>query len=531
MLLPQQQEIDPNWYKPGPKMREFHASRVQVRCLVGGRGTGKTTGVAVEVLGHALHNAGAKIYILRKTQDSNEDTTQETFEIVFRNSGTAYADTGDSLFKKIDGGKCYRLPSRKAVELFNEFKRINPHATKSQTLAWLEAVGNKFCSFVYFAGVPSAQYRASRFRGYECSMLVFVEADQLDKEDLMLGLACLRWKGSDPATCDDKGFIRDTCVILDTNPPSPRHWIAKYEEQAKKENNPNIKFWHIATRENRDNLPPNYVEQLETAYADNPAMFQRMLLGEYAEAFEGSPVLFSFKTPRHARKGLPFPKGAYLVRGWDFGTTHSVIWSAYWSETWKDKDGSIRGDEYWWDLYEYFATQSDVERQCRAVHEITGRVFPFWNERDYCAGVLDFCDIAGNQKKDTGSSLQVLRTFGFFPGYAKIGLQESIAIYNRLLERKDRNGEWVYKIDEETCPMLYTASIGGYRYPMEGEPGFGSNEPLKGEAGQNYDHLADASRYAKMGALRIIKTEHENSNPLGGKLAVKKSVNRPRRWY
>jgi hypothetical protein len=518
----QNQEIDPNWYKPGPKMQEFHASKARVRCLIGGRGTGKTTGVAVEVISHALHNAGAKVYILRKTQDSNEDTTQETFEIVFRNSGTAYADTGDSLFKKIDGGKCYRLPSRKAVELFNDFKRVNPRATKGQTLQWLEAVGNKYCSFVYFAGVPSAQYRASRFRGYECSMLVFVEADQLEKEDLMLGLACLRWKGADPETCDERGFIRDTCAILDSNPPSPRHWIAKYEEQTVKDHDPNTRFWHIATRENKHNLPPNYVENLESAYADNPAMFQRMLLGEYAEAFEGSPVFFSFKDPFHARVDLPFPEGAYLVRGWDFGTTHAVIFSAYWV------DGP---DEYWWDLYEYFATQSDAERQCRAVQEITTKVFPQWNNREKCAGVLDYCDIAGTQKKDTGSSLQVLRTYGFYPGYAKVGLQESIAICNRLFERKDRNGKHCYKIDKKCCERLYTASIGGYRYPMEGEPGFGSNEPLKGEAGGNYDHLADASRYAKMGALRIIKTEHEASNPFAGKLATKRSVNRPRRYY
>lgn len=516
------QNIDPNWYKPGPSMSDFHSSKVRVRVLIGGRGSGKTTGVAVEVLGHAFHNAGAKIYILRKTQDSNEDTTQETFDQVFRNSGTAYLDSGESLFKKIDGGRCYRLPSRKAVELFNEWKRINPSATKGHTLQWLDSVGNKFCSFVYFSGVPSAQYRASRFRGYECSMLVFVEADQLEKEDLDLGVACLRWKGADPSSCDDKGFIRDTCVIMDTNPPSPRHWIAKLEDKSTKENDRNVKFWHIPTRENKANLPDFYVERLEKQYEDNPAMYQRMLLGQYAEAFEGSPVLFAFKDPRHAREGLPFPKGAYLIRGWDFGTTHSVVWSAYWAD---------EKDEYWWDLHEYFATQSDVERQCRAVREVTEKVFPFWNDRYTCAGVLDWADIAGNQRKDTGSSLQVLRTFGFYPGFARVGLQESIAIYNRLLERKDRNGDYCYKIDKVSCPMLYTASLGGYRYPMMGEPGFGSNEPLKGEAGGNYDHICDSARYAKMGALRIIKTEYQASTPLGGVLATKKAVNRQKRYY
>lgn len=528
----QQEEVDPNWYKPGPSMSDFHSCKVRVRVLVGGRGTGKTTGVAVEVIGHAFHNAGAKIYILRKTQDSNADTTQETFEQVFRYSGTAYTDTSVSLFRKIDGGKCYRLPSRKAVELFNEFHRLNPNAQKGQILQWLESVGNRYCSFVYFAGVPSAQYRASRFRGYECSMLIFVEADQLEKEDLDLGVACLRWKGSDPAVCDSRGYIKDTCVILDTNPPSPRHWIAELEFEAIKSKDQDVKVWHIATRENKDNLPPRYVENLERQYRKNPAMYRRMLLGEYAEAFEGTPVLFAFSESDHAYDELFFPKGAYLVRGWDFGTTQAVTWSAYWADTWTDpKTNQVFADEYFWSLHEYFAMQSDVERQCRGVLEITDKVFPFWNDRAFCAGVLDFCDPAGAQKKDTGSSLHVLNSYGIYPGFARVRLQERIALYNRLLERKDRHGNFVYRIDKKGCPMLLTASLGGWRYPMSGEPGFGSNEPLKGEAGGHYDHVADGFSYSACGVLRIIKAEHEAAKPWSGKLATKTAVNRQKRYY
>jgi PBSX family phage terminase large subunit len=523
---------DPDWYKPGQSMSEFHASRARIRVLIGGRGSGKTTGVAVEVVGHAMHNAGAKIYILRKTQDSNEDTTQETFEQVFGYMGDAYIDTGVSLFKKIQGGKCFRLPSVLAIRYFEAFKQANPKATRAQITQWLDNMGSKLCSFVYFAGVPSAQYRASRFRGYECSMLVFVEADQLEREDLDLGVACLRWKGSDPDICDAKGFIRDTCVILDSNPPSPRHWIAVLEREAIAENDTTRKWWHIPTRENKHNLPPNYVEDLEKQYKNNPAMFQRMLLGQYADAFDGKPVFFAFREPYHAVETLNWPKGAYLVRGWDFGTTQAVVWSAYWAEQYlDDKTKKMRGDEFWWDLYEYFAEQSDVERQCRAVLELTEKVFPFWNDRDICSGVLDFCDVAGTQKKDTGSSIVTVHSHSIYPAYSRMGLQESITIYNRLLERKDRFGRHVYKIDKTTCPMLYTASIGGYRYPEEGEPGFGGNEPLKGISGQNYDHISDAARYSKVGCLKIIKAEAEAAMRRVGPLAEKTPVNRNKRYY
>lgn len=508
------------WYKPSEGIQQFHDSRARTRCLIGGRGTGKTTAIVVESTGHGFHNAGAKIYILRKTQDSNQDTTLETFEQVFPQLGTGYTDTGTSLFKKIDGGTEFRLPSRLAVERFNAWKIKYPRATKMDTLRWLDTVGNQLCSFIYFAGVPEARYRASRFRGYECSMLIFIEADQLDEEDLKLGSACLRWKGADPLTCDAKGFIKDACVILDTNPPSPRHWIAKLEEE--EIGNPKVRFWHLKTRDNAHNLPEDYVENLERQYRKNPAMYNRMVLGEYAEAFEGTPVLYEFSIDLHPQNNLPWPRGAYLIRSWDFGATNAVIWSAYWSDS---------VDEYWWDLYEYYAMQSDVDRQCKAVQEITTKVFPFWNERGICSGVKDFCDVAGNQKTDKGSSVNVLRTYGFTPGFMRMGLSESIAVYNRLLSKNDRFGRPIYQIDKECCPRLYTASMGGYRYPVEGEPGFGGNEPLKGTVGGNYDHVADASRYGKYNLLRIIRTEVEQKKSPVGAMAVKNTLNRVRRDY
>ena len=58
-----------------------------------------------------------------------------------------------------------------------------------------------------------------------------IEADQIDRKDFELSFACLRWKGADPATCDEKGFIIDQTIIVDTNPPSPSHWIAKMEKE------------------------------------------------------------------------------------------------------------------------------------------------------------------------------------------------------------------------------------------------------------------------------------------------------------
>lgn len=519
------------WYKPGPSITEFHLSHAQIRVLVGGRGSGKTTGIAVETLGHAWRNAGSRIYILRKTEQSNRDTTLETFEQVFGQSGSAYTDTGVSLFKKIEGGRIFRLPTAKAVEKYNEFMHSRPN--KAAMVRWLETEGNKWCAFLQFSGVPTSTHRASRFRGFECSLLILVEADQFDRADVDMAVACLRWRSPDPDVCDEKGYVREMGMVLDTNPPGTRHWLAQWEKEAEDTKDENIKFWHLKTEENEQNLPPGYVDRLKRQYAKNPAMYRRMVLGEYADAFDGKPVLWAFEQA-HIYRNLPFPKGAYLVRGWDFGTTQAVVWSAYWMEEFpdpKDPDGKRKLNvEFWWDLAEYFATQSDVEIQCRKVIEITGKQFPFADDRNVCAGILDYCDPAGSAQKDTGRSITVLNSFGFYPGFIRVGLPESIALYNRLLEKRSPDGRFVYRIDQDACPMLTEASSGGYRYPTVDEPGYGSDLPLKGPDGGEYDHIADASRYAKVNCLKLLRAESD-AKPISGILARPHKVNRKRRWF
>jgi hypothetical protein len=507
-------ESSANWYRPGKSIAEFHEAKARTRVMVGARGCGKTTALAVEAIGHGWHNPGGKIYILRKTQESNEATTLDTFEEVFRNCGNAYIDTGLSLFKKIEGGKFFRIPSAEAVRLYNVFLASKPN--KSEILQWLDTVGLRYCSFIHFAGVPHAGQRDTRFRGYECSMLIFVEADQLTEEDYLMALMCLRWKNAHGA------YIEDYSCILDTNPPGTRHWIAQQEETAIKQNRKDIRFWHIPMEENAHNLRPGYVEEAKAAYAKKPALYKRMVLGQYADTFDGDPVLWAF-SEEHAYDGLPWPRGAYLVRGWDFGTSQAVIFAAYWEEG---------GDEYWWDLHEHYATQSDVEKQCRAAWDITRAVFPFYNDRSVCSGVLDACDPAGNSRTDKGRSLDVLATHGVYPKFSlkHRSLQLTLAAYNRLLEHKDKHGRLVYRVCRKGCPMLYSASCGGYRYPQVSEHGYGSGEPGKGPDFGDFDHVADASRYAKVNFLRLMRVEMDKLVKPVGKLAAKTAVNPPRTW-
>lgn len=503
------------WYRPGPSCAEFHTSQASVRVLLGGRGSGKTTSVSIEAVRHNIHYAGAKVLCVRKTQVANDDTSVKTFNETYDKMGFRVDKDEDlSLFRKWNGGLTVRLPSKDAMEAYNEFRR-EPR-TRMEMMAWIRNEGDRLCSYIEFRGLKDEDKAEGQLRGYECSMFIMIEADLLQESDLDLARGCLRWK-------DAYGnFIDDYSIILDTNPPSPRHWIAKLEKKKAKSGDVTHRFWHIKTEENRPNLPPSYIENLENQYEEKPAHRQRYLLGEYAELFDGKPVYHSYREDKHAFDDIPWPRGAYLVRGWDFGSTHANTFAAYFRQDFEvgSKQETV-AVEYWWDLHEYYAEMSDVEAQCEAVREITDREFPFYNDRAICSGVMDFCDPAGAQKGDKGSSIEVLNKNGFWPMYqtAVRSLDTTITIGNRLLRERDPNGRFVYMVDRKNCPRVHMALLGQYRWPLPGEAGYTAGLPIKGEQCDGADHVADAWRYPKINCLRLAKRIIDELKPKTGVLA------------
>lgn len=513
---------DNEWYRPGQSLVLFHTSEAFVRFIIGGRGSGKTTSGAVECIGHCLHVPGARVMCLRKTEMSQADTTIHTFNDTYKNMGPLYQETKTSLFRSWNNGRTVRLPSLEAIKKFEEFKTKN-NPSPSAITTWLDTEANKWCSFIVFRGLPDAAKAKNRLRGFECSMLYFVEGDLMTFEDFNMAFACLRWKDA------FGNKIKDYNVVVDTNPPGPDHWIAKLEREHEHGQWPNYRWWHICTEENRHNLPPNYIEStILEPYKNNPAMIERMYYGRYANAFDGTPVLYAFSSADHGFDHLDWPNGARLILGWDYGACHATVFSAYFS---------LGGVEYWWDLYEYYAEMSDTERQCDAVHTILKTIFDgIYNNRAVCEGLYVYCDPAGASRTDKGRSVDILYSNGFKnvgwdKGYRS--LDKTLAVYNRLLLEKNPRGQLVYRIDRRGCPRLYEASRGGYRYPKEGEPGYGTGEPLKGPAGGNYDHIVDAARYAKINCLSLAKREDRVTilPPNSTEAKKKKTINPSRGWF
>lgn len=508
--------------EPGPSIKAFLRSSAFIRVLIGGRGAGKTVGLAEDITGHIFQNAGAKAIVARETEVSQADSSIESFWRYFESLGSLYSPGGPGLFRSWNNGRTFRIPSRLAIERMQiECAHMT---TRAEIAKWIQTVGDKLCGYIEFRGLPNAD--KGKFRGMECSYFAIVEADQVAEKQFQLALACLRWKGTNPETCDDKGFIKDKCVVLDTNPPSEQHWIAEFEKRQAElpEHDRVARFWHISTYENEHNLPENYIrDHILLPYAHNPAMIERMIWGRYADAFDGKPVIYAFQRGFHewnpSRPGerMPWLHGARMIVSCDVGTNNYTCISAV---------KEHKGHTYWHCLREIYLTESDTDRQCLEMLRVLAEEFPFYNSNpQVCPEVRFACDPAARNKSftkrgATESALAVFHSHNVFPAF-KIGagLNPSLAIVNRLMQQhhleKRPDGSIVtvhhFKISATGCPLLCRALRGEYRYPTREEPGYGSDQPLKGELCGHADHKVDGFRYGVIHVFGLGQETHSEA--------------------
>ena len=488
-----------DWYTPGKSIAEFHADHSRIRVLIGSRGSGKTFSVLLEAVKHCLHTAGAVVRIFRRFSVSNEDSVAASLEEVLSKMGPHFVDTGRSLCKKMERGTRVRIPSLKATEMWMAWRKANPAASVSEIDTWLQTVGNKYCGHIVLDGLPDDDKAEAKIRSSQVSMLIFVEADQIKEDHVKLAEGCLRLRDA------DGNFFDDYSIILETNPPGTKHWLANWElgDEAWRAGNKekgipprkNCKFWHIPIYENEHNMRPGYAEALEEQYKYDTAGFKRYVLGEYADSFDGIPVYKQF-SEKHVCSELAFPENAVLVRGWDYGGgNNACVWISYFV----DEDGFER----FWVHRELWLQHSNIDEQARQVLEITKAEFP------ENVTIYDFGDRSGGQKTATGAVDNVLATYGIFPGSGWMKIDESIALVGRLLAATDSNDNPLFLINKAKCPKLYTALAGEYRYPKVGEPGWTADvlQPLKGPACNNADHIADALRYAVANMFRLVKVD------------------------
>ncbi len=247
-----------------------------------------------------------------------------------------------------------------------------------------------------------------------------------------------------------------------TNPATKEHWLYKLFVESQ---NPDYEVFEVPTYANRENLPPEYIADLEKL----PEEWQnRYLQGQWGIVPKGTRVFSKF-TPSIHLDNFKYNPYLPILRGWDFGFRHPAV---------------IFAQETDWGrllfLKELQGTEIQIDDFADVVIRKTNEWFPGCRIEDYC-------DIAGTHRSDKSkiTSVQILKKKGIDASYRKtIDLEKEVSEINNLFEKQigalPRMG-----IDRKGCPIFSDALAGGYYRDKEGKP----------TGDDFFDHLCDAARY------------------------------------
>lgn len=210
-------------------------------------------------------------------------------------------------------------------------------------------------------------------------------------------------------------------------------------------------------------------------------------------AYLGDPVYPDFQGFSSIRE-VNYNPHLPLWRGWDFGYRNpGVVFAQLWP------------DDTLVTLAELFPTLDKSELPglntadlARMVLAETDRLFPGAQDDTETAGVLDYCDPAGVQTKETSdfSSVEHLNTFGINPEWSVIGKKNRVEYLRNYVEERHEDGSPKFLIHPR-CTLTIKALEGGYHYPDENKGGVDRDMPdtSKGEQAKPYIHLMDAMEY------------------------------------
>ena len=395
-------------YNPLPSQEKFHCSEARFKLFCGGYGAGKTLALCHEILKYVQLYPGSFGLLARKTYDELQNTTLRVF-----------LDIAQPLIRYHD--------------------KLNRH--------------------IYFWNGSELIYRSLddpyKFRSLELSYVGIDEASETTEEMFLTLSARLRHK------------IGPHRLILVSNPVNVTHWIYEYFV---KRNDPDYFYVKASTYENKDNLPPNYIESLEATYP--PSWVNKYLKGNWGFTSEGQPVYSAFREDIHVRD-LRYIQGAEMYVGIDFGFRNSAV------------------------VY----TQLDEEDRWLIVGELTPRVCCAW---ELAKMMLDFQnkrfprvtrffywgDPACRQRSDKSkrTTQEIMSEYGINVSTKPHSVASRIEIIQKRLMMKI--GKEPATVIDRSCKMLIDALSGGYHYKKNTE------EPEKDGL---YDHIADALGYVAVG--------------------------------
>lgn len=333
-------QIEPNDYKPNATSTNVHASFARTRILRGGLGSGKSRTGTEHINALAEAYPGSLHFIGRKDITSLKVTTQKEFlEFVVK---------------------------PKLIETFNVNENTLYYKNGAQVL---------------FRETKDPQ----KVKSLQLTSYMLDEADENETVEIWEKLdERLRQKIVLP---DGTKVTPPYAGLLVFNPTNEESWL--YE--LSKRTDISVEDFKFSTYDNRQNLPPGYIENLERRLS--PWDRSRLLDGNWGRAISGKPVYHGFTEDRHVRHLEILPE-LPLLRGWDFGFNHPAVTFAQFNP----RTGRLR-------IYrEFFGTRMYLKDVVPEVKRITrslvGDGFP----------ICDYGDPHGADEKDTSeSSIEYLR--------------------------------------------------------------------------------------------------------------------------
>jgi hypothetical protein len=288
--------------------------------------------------------------------------------------------------------------------------------------------------------------------------------------------------------------------LVDARGVNESHWIhEKFIKKAWDVDTPQSQREHVEipdfvycrsrSEDNRQNLPPDYIENLLIEHRDDASWIDVYINGETGVDVEGRPVFgSSFDKPKHVAE-ITEDLNLRIMRGWDFGyRAPAVTWSQW------TRNGRL------FVLRELCPKNLSTDALVDEVLAFQASEFPGRSAESF----VDYADAAGEAVQSTSSlrDLEILEDrLGTTPYTRKGSIEYGLNILRGLMTKnvKDRmpDGKFGlcprFQVDFR-CSTLISALMGSYSYP-EDNPNAPPNK------GGSYVACVDTIRYVAQGIV------------------------------
>lgn len=308
-----------------------------------------------------------------------------------------------------------------------------------------------------------------------------------------------------PQRIREASGVKSRFIFYPINPPSESHWLVKFFNENKQDNPLDFHEIHMTMEDNRywlDLEAPGYIETQYSIYGHRPALFRRMILGEYGPDSKGDPIfqdVFSRDFHVYKRKIDGQNRSPIIERWteeqmwklgpvclcWDFGWNHPCL------VVFQDRDYG-RFDQ----IVILGAWLGDRELLRLFAGYIMGRVQQMLPNAEF----LSFCDPAGAQKSNQGvtdqSAVDILESLGVKPRYMRSDVEYGVNLMADLLASNytyGRSGvQPLLLIDDNEFTQDV---IDGFEIGYVQDPRAVLEDKMRPLKDGKYDHIFDALRY------------------------------------